>query len=395
MSTLSTANQIYSGQTQQSLLQQFEQLSSGKRITSPAVDPAGYAIATSLNAQAAAASAASDNIQNAYNAANVAQGGLQQLTGVLQTVQSLAVQGVDSFLSPTDRAALQTESNQLVQQANTIASQLNFNGQPLLTGALAGPVAGTPAVATVTNNDVVQAGGTVVTQVAAANANFQAVPTGAAQGFGGTATTNSTIQVQVVNNNGQAAAVATVLNNATGQTVTSAPVAAGGTIGGFENVNIKVGNITLGDVGQTATIQIAQATPANGANTALAVQSGTNEGQITNTAFPGVTTTTLQINNVNLGSSLNATQAIGQVGNALNTLTTAQAKLGAQQVALQTAAEANNAYANNLTAAGSSITDENTYQGASQSALSQIQSQIQLALLAKQNVNAYAVLGLF
>ena len=386
-------NQV--GQTQQSLLQQFEQLSSGKRLTSAAIDPAGYAIATSLATQAAASSTAADNIQEAFNATNVAQGALQQLTGVLQSAQNLAIQGVNSFLSPADRADLQAESNQLIQQANTIASSVNFNGQPLLNGSLAGPVAGTNAVAKVTNNDIVQQGGGVVAQVAAANPNFNAVPSGAAQGFGGTSTTNSTIQVQVVNNNGQAAAVATVLNNATGQTATSGPVAAGGTISGFENVNIKVGNISLADVGQTATIQIAQATPPDNQNTALTVQSGANEGNTTNVNIPGVSSTTLQINNVNLGSSLSSTQAIGQIQNALNSLTTAQAQLGAQQNALQNAAQAANVYANNLTSAQSSISDENIYQGVSSAALSQLQQQIQLAVLAKSNTNAAAVLGLF
>lgn len=387
-----TLNQV--SNTQESLLQQFQQLSSGKRITSAAVDPAGYAIATSLATQAAAASTAADNIQTAYNATNVAQGALQQLTGILQNVQNLAVQGVDSFLSPADRADLQATSNQLIQQANTIASQVNFNGINLTNGSLAGVQGGTSAVATVTNNDIVQQGGGIVAQVSAANANFNAVPAGAAQGFGGTSTTNSTIQVQVVNNNGQAAAVATVLDNATGQTATSGPVAAGGTISGFENVNIKVGNISLADVGQTATVQIAQATPASNSGV-LTLQSGASEGNTTNVTIPGVSSSTLQINNVNLGSSLSSTQAIGQIQNALNSLTTAQAQLGAQQVALQNAARAANVYANNLTAAQSNIADENVYQGASSSALTAIQNQVQLALLAKQNTNAAAVLGLF
>lgn len=387
-----TLNQV--SNTQESLLQQFQQLSSGKRITSAAVDPAGYAIATSLATQAAAASTAADNIQTAYNATNVAQGALQQLTGILQNVQNLAVQGVDSFLSPADRADLQATSNQLIQQANTIASQVNFNGINLTNGSLAGVQGGTSAVATVTNNDIVQQGGGIVAQVSAANANFNAVPAGAAQGFGGTSTTNSTIQVQVVNNNGQAAAVATVLDNATGQTATSGPVAAGGTISGFENVNIKVGNISLADVGQTATVQIAQATPASNSGV-LTLQSGASEGNTTNVTIPGVSSSTLQINNINLGSSLSSTQAIGQIQNALNSLTTAQAQLGAQQVALQNAAQAANVYANNLTAAQSNIADENVYQGASSSALTAIQNQVQLALLAKQNTNAAAVLGLF
>ena len=383
------------GQTQESLLKQFNQLSTGKRVNSAADDASGYAIATSLNTQAAAASASSENIQDAYNATSVAQGALQQLTGVLQTARNLAVQGVNSFLSPADRADLQAQTNQLVQQANTIAQSVNFNGQQLLNGALAGPQAGTPAVAKVTANDIVQNGGTVITQVAAANANFQKPPAGAAQGFGGTSTTNSTIAIQVVNNNGQAAAVATVRDNATGQTVTSAPVAAGGTISGVENVNIKVGNISLADVGQTATVQIAQATPANSQNSALTVQSGANEGQTTNVAVPGVNSSTLQINNLNLGSSLGATQAIGQIDNALNSLTTSQAKLGAQQAALQAASQANDTYANNLTTAASNITDENYGPGVTQSTLSQLQQQIQFALQAKNNVNASAVLGLF
>ncbi len=386
-------NQI--GQTQESLLAQFEQLSSGQRVNNAADDAAGYAIATSLNTQAAAASAASENIQNAYNATNVAQGALSQLNGVLQDLNNLAITGVNSFLSPADRADLQTEANQLVQQANTIAQSVNFNGQQLLTGQFAGTQAGTSTTATVTNNDIVQQGGGVVAQVTAANPNFYQVPNGAAQGFGGTSTTNSTIQIQVVNNNGQAAAVATVLNNATGQTATSAPVAAGGTITGFENINIKLGNISLADVGQTATVQIAQATPPNTQNSALTVQSGSNEGATTNVNIPGVSSNTLQISNINLSSSLSSTQAIGQIQNALQTLTTQEAQLGAQQTALQNAAQADNVYANNLTTAASSITDENYYSGVTQSTLSQLQQQIQLAVLAKQNTNAAAVLGLF
>ncbi len=91
--------------------------------------------------------------------------------------------------------------------------------------------------------------------------------------------------------------MATVLDNSTGQTATSAPVAAGGTISGFENVNIKVGNISLADVGQTATVQIAQATPPNTQNSALTVQSGSNEGATTNVNVPGVSSNTLQISN--------------------------------------------------------------------------------------------------
>lgn len=395
ISSLNGSSLIQTEQTQASLLAQFNKLSTGKRVNSAADDASGYAIATNLNTQAAAASTASENIQNVYNATSVAQGALSQLNGVLQHLNSLAVTGVNSFLSPADRADLQTQANALVKEANTISQSVNFNGRQLLNGQFAGTQAGSPTTAKVTNNDTVQQGGGIVAQVSAANANYNQVPTGAAQGFGGTSTTNSTIQIQIVNNNGQAAAVATVLDNATGKTATSGPVAAGGTITGFENVNIKVGNISLGDVGQTATVQIAQATPPNAQNSALTVQSGSNEGATTNVNIPGVSSNKLQISNIDLSSSLSSTQAIGQVQNALQTLTTQEAQLGAQQQSLQKAAQADDVYANNLTTGASNITDENFGTGVTQSTLSQLQQQIQFALQAKNNVNASAVLGLF
>src|ERR1700721_2366340 len=114
-------------QTQQSLLQSFNQLSSGKRLTTPAVDPSGYAIATALQTQVYGLKPASGNVQNAFNAANVPSAGLGQIGDIATQLQTLAIQGVNDFLSPTDRAALQDQANQLVQQANTIAQSTNFN----------------------------------------------------------------------------------------------------------------------------------------------------------------------------------------------------------------------------------------------------------------------------
>ena len=394
ISALNSGSNLAIANIQQTLLGTYNKLSTGKKINTAADDPSGYAIATQLAVQAASTNAATENVQNAFNAAQVASGALQQVSSINSQLTQLAIQGVNDFLSPTDRAALQATANQLVSQVNTIAQSVQFNGQQLLNGSLAGPQAGTPAQATVTNNDALVSGGSVITQVAAANANFQN-PNGAAQGFGGNATTNSTIQIQVVNNNGQAAAVATIVNNATGQTQTTAPVAAGGVISGFENVNITVGNITTQDVGQTATIQIAQAVPANTQNNALTVQSGTNEGSTTAVAVPGVSTGTLQISNINLSSSINATNAIGQLNNAAVTLGTAQANLGAQQVALQNQANDNDIYANNLIASQSSIQDLNYGQATTTQTLNQLQNSVAFAVQAQNNTNAAAVLTLF
>jgi flagellin len=380
---------------QKGLQQSLNQQSTGKAVNSAADNPSGYAIATSLAVQAAGFDAAAQNVQNSFNATQVAQGALQQISGITSQLTQLAIQGANDFLSPTDRANLQTTANQLVAQANTISQSVNFNGIQLLNGSASGPTPATPASAQVTNNDaLVQGQGNVITQVTAANPNFQN-SNGPAQGFGGNATTNSTIQVQVVNNNGQAAAVATVYDNGTGQKVTSAPVAAGGTITGYENVNITVGNITLADVGQTATIQIQQNTPANTKNNALTVQSGANEGATTQVSIPGVSSAQLQISNIDLSSTLSSTNAIGQLNAAQVSLGTAQANLGAQQVALQNAANANQINAINLTKSQSSIQDLNYGTSVTNSTLQTLQSRIATAVVSQNNTVAGLVLGLF
>lgn len=382
------------GRSQSALNTGFTQLSTGKRIKGAADDPSGYAIATALAVQAASVNSASDNVQTAFNASNVASGALQQISDIATQLRSLAVKGVNDFLSPSDRADLQAEANQLVQQANTVAQSVSFNGVSLLNGSHAGPQAGTPATATVTNNDAVANGGNVIAQVAAANPNFQS-SNGAAQGFGGNATTDSTIQIQIVNNNGVASAVAKVVDNQTGQTVISGPVAAGGTISGFENVDIKVGNISLNDVGTTATVQIAQNVPANTQNNALQVQSGSAEGAQTNVSFPGVSSSQLRISNIDLSTSLSSTNAIGQLDNAIVTVGGSLANLGAQQVALQHQVANNNIVSNNLTASSSSIADANVGQTLTSTTLQQLRSQITTGLIANNNVLAGAVLGLF
>jgi flagellin len=381
-------------QTQQSSYTSLNQQSTGKKVNSSVDDPSGYAIATGLAVQAAASDQAAQNVQNAFNATQVAGGALQQVNGLLGQLNNLAVQGSNDFLSSTDRAALQSTANQLVSQINTIAQSVNFNGIQLLNGQASGPTSGNQASATVTANDVAFQGGNVVSQVTAANPNFQN-SNGPAQGFGGIATTNSTIQIQVVDNNGTAAAVATVIDNATGATVSSGPVGAGGTISGFENVNIQVGNITLQDVGSTATIQIQQNNAANTTNNALTVQSGSSEGDTTQVSIPNVSSSTLQVSNIDLSSSLSSTSAQGQISAALTSVLSSQAQLGAQQVALQNSVNANQINSINLTKSQSSIQDTDYGVSTTNSTLQQLRAKLNVAVIAQNNTTAGQVLGLF
>ncbi len=382
--------------SQQALQTALTRESTGKKLQSPVDGPAAYAIATSLQTQVAAYNAASQNVQSAYNATSVASGALAQESGILTQLRSLAVQGVNDFLSPTDRAALQAQANQLVAQANTIAQTTNFNGVPLLDGQFAGANAGTPAQASVPSNALLAQGGRLVTQVAAANPNFQNA-NGPAQGFGGTGTQDATIQVTVVAGaNGQAQAQVTAVDSATGANVTLPGLySAGSTVSGLENVGIKLGNFTNADIGQTATIQIAQATPPNTQGSALQVQSGAAEGNGTGVSYGNASAASLQIANVDLSSSANATNAIGQLDKAIVQLGDVQTALGSQQVALQYDQQNADVAANNLQTAQSQLAGASAGAEATASTLASLQSQLALAVQAQRNTQSASVLTLF
>jgi flagellin len=383
-------------QTQAALATSLTREATGKRLQSPVDGPAAFAIAANLQVQVAAFNEASQNVQTAFNATNVATGALGATSAILGQLRDLAITGVNDFLSPTDRAALQAQADQLVQQANTIAQNANFNGAPLLNGTYAGSNAGTPAQATVTANVPLAQGGNLVTQVAAANANFQN-PNGPAQGFGGNATTDSTIQVQIVaGSNGQPEAQVTTTDNATGQVVVQAGTyTPGQTVSGIQNVSIALGDFTTADIGQTATIQINQAVAPNTQNSALQVQSGANEGNVTGINYGSATSASLRISNINLSSSANATNAIGQIDNAIVQLGTTQTQLGAQQVALQYQTDNDDVAALNLQNAQSNLADANVGADHTSATLSQIQNLLQLAVLAQHNTQSASVLTLF
>ncbi|MBV8246461.1 MAG: hypothetical protein JOZ38_11100, partial [Candidatus Eremiobacteraeota bacterium] len=204
------------------------------------------------------------------------------------------------------------------------------------------------------------------------------------------------IQVQITTDaNGNPVAVATLYDNASGQSVQSAAVGPGGTISGLENVNINVGNFTAADVGTTATIQIQAATAANTQNSALVVQSGPNQGATTNVNLPAVNSSQLAISNLDFSTTLSATNAIGQVQNALTQIEQTQANLGAQQVSLGYAVNNNNIAANNLTTSLSAIQDTNYPSETTNATKNNLLAQINVAVLAQRNNQAASIVGLF
>ncbi|AEJ44745.1 flagellin N-terminal helical domain-containing protein [Alicyclobacillus acidocaldarius] len=115
----------------------YQQLSTGNRINSAADDPAGYAIAQQMTAQVNALNQAIQNAQNGISMLQTASGAMNQVTSILQTMNTLAVEAANGTENSTDLSNLDQEFVALQNQINNIASQTKFNTMTLLDGSFA------------------------------------------------------------------------------------------------------------------------------------------------------------------------------------------------------------------------------------------------------------------
>jgi flagellin len=116
------------------LQQAITRLSSGKRINSAADDPAGIAIASTLQTSINGLNQGVANANNAVSMVQTAGSALMQIQNALQSIY----QAADDALGPDNTSANMQSYQKTVQQqiaeVNRIASQTTFNGLNLLNG---------------------------------------------------------------------------------------------------------------------------------------------------------------------------------------------------------------------------------------------------------------------
>jgi flagellin-like hook-associated protein FlgL len=121
--------------TQNRLATDVNALASGLRVRSAADAPSGYAIAATIENKVAGLQQSVTNVQTANNLLQVAEGALHNVTSILQRIRSLTVEANTDVSSESDNQNIQAEIDQLLHEINTIASETNFNGLKLFTGA--------------------------------------------------------------------------------------------------------------------------------------------------------------------------------------------------------------------------------------------------------------------
>jgi flagellin len=117
------------------LNQSLERLSSGLRINRAADDAAGLAIAEGFNSVVRGAQVAQRNSQDGVSLVQTAEGALSETTNILQRIRELAVQAANGTQSTNNRAAIDDEVKQLLDQIDDIATDTEFNGIRVLSSA--------------------------------------------------------------------------------------------------------------------------------------------------------------------------------------------------------------------------------------------------------------------
>ena len=109
-------------------------LSSGLRINSAADDAAGLAISEKMRAQIRGLDQASRNAQDGISLVQTAEGGITEISNMVQRVRELTVQAANDTNQPDDRTKIGTEVDQLVKEISAMAGKVEFNKKTLLDG---------------------------------------------------------------------------------------------------------------------------------------------------------------------------------------------------------------------------------------------------------------------
>ncbi|RSM27651.1 flagellin, partial [Aeromonas salmonicida] len=116
----------------------YTRLASGLRINSAKDDAAGLQISNRLTSQINGLDQGNRNANDGISLAQTAEGAMDEVTGMLQRMRTLAQQSANGSNSAKDRVALQKEVDQLGAEINRISTSTTFAGTKLLDGSFGG-----------------------------------------------------------------------------------------------------------------------------------------------------------------------------------------------------------------------------------------------------------------
>lgn len=392
--------------TDGSLGKSLERLSSGFRINKAADDAAGLAISEKMRAQIRGMNQAIRNAQDGISLVQTAEGALNESHVILQRMRELSVQAANGTNTGADRNKIQSEMDELASEITRITNTTRYNAKELINGSMAasgtgelnfqiGPLANQVLSFEVAAMDAKSLG--VSRDLREVQDNYNLLNTISLDDGSGTVSTlannastssatasykvkvdydgtNYTAMLQDGDGN-DLAATATTINP--GQTLNLAGATAGEYVRiTFDNDLQKPANASATNiVSWTAEIQVNRASE---------------------TLFSGgyKTADAITIGGLDVTTEANATAAISALDNAINTVASQRAQLGAMQNRLEHTINNLSVVSENLTASESRIRDVDMASEMATFTKQQILMQAGTAMLAQANSKNQAVLQL-
>ena len=426
----------------------LEKLSSGLRINRAGDDAAGLAISEKMRGQIRGLEMAAKNSQDGISLIQTAEGALNEVHSILQRMRELAVQASSDTNNDTDRAELQKEIDQLISEIDRIGNTTEFNTKKLLNGCQSQSVTLNTSTTKVVKAEVLTDTAVATYSLDVQNttkvaANLSAGSTGVQASNltlnGSDFDVNQSFQIKVEDGSISGKKITfmkadgTIIDTlddqdpATSITLDSGGtfelVIAGNSITGNGTINFDAGikadytitNTTTnesksvnGKVTTTGTVDIGafrltvdknltdgtDATAFDVSGEAVKLQIGANEGQNMRIAIRDMRAQNLGVDKIDVTSATEASKAITAINNAIESVSTERAKLGAYQNRLEHTINNLGTSAENLTAAESRIRDVDMAKEMMEFTKNNILTQAAQAMLAQANQVPQGVLQL-
>jgi flagellin len=398
-----TANAMKSNQ--RSMETTMERLASGLRVNSAKDDAAGLAIGAKMDSQIRGYEQAVRNSNDGVSLLQTADGAAQQITGLLQRMRELAVQGQNGTNSTSDLDNLNDEFIALGKEIDRIADDTQFNGIDLLkTNSSISLNVGKDQGDDITVNlgDFNLAAGAS----SIAGVDTITVSAAAVQALGASGSSTST--VTLTNADGQSLVIDQTKMNATSATsgFASATVTL---LAAAINTAITAAGTNFGafavSATSTTTITLTQSSAGTGSVTGISFQdenvttSGTLAPSIAKTTVGGagaaLTPMGADLSAYNAaGDHVEATATIAALDVAIQGVNTARADFGSKISRLGYTIDNLEVAITNTKSAKSSIMDADYAAETTELARTQIISQAATAMLSQANQQAQSVLAL-
>jgi flagellin len=358
--------------TQASLQNTLEQLSTGLKINSGADDPAGLSIADGLGANISALNQSSQNASDGIGFLQTADGALSQVNTILNQAVTIATEASNGGLTPAQATALDNEFTSIKNEIDSIGSTTNFNGISVFNslnqtfdstqGSVGSPLATTTPL---TSGDSIsitdsKTGGTFV---------FTA----------GGSSTIASLQTAITN-----AITAGTLSAGVSASISSGQLQIATTTAG-DSLTVSTNDPVVGGFKATST----------GGSSTVFTSDGTSTGAANiNTTIGALSQAALSLTGKSLTSTANAQTALTAITAAIATVAADRGAIGASVNQLTSDANVENTQVQNLTSAQNTVQNANIAAVTSNLAQQNILEQTGFAALANSNQDEQNVLKL-